>query len=217
MGAERGSAGVRPAERPQTAAARRRPRPVLTIGEARRIYRAAASLPYPGRDLVQSLMLTGPAAARSPVCAGTRSRTKPTEKRSRFRERARKQAPPTMSRCRPRRSKSSPTRPRHRIVGSKFVFSSDGWRSFSNFCALEGHGWTRPSPKRAIRSKIWRLHDFRRTLVSCLAAKPFRYDPVTLICCSAISRRNCRRWRGFTRKKSTSTCAARRSKAGVNI
>ena len=37
--------------------------------------------------------------------------------------------------------------------------------------ALEGDGGAIPP---------WRLHDFRRTIVSTLAAKPFRYNPVTL-------------------------------------
>ena len=31
-----------------------------------------------------------------------------------------------------------------------------------------------------IRSPHWRLHDFRRTIVSILARKPFRYNPVML-------------------------------------
>ena len=36
------------------------------------------------------------------------------------------------------------------------------------------------------------------------------------ICCSAISRRSCRRSRGFTRRKSISTCVARRLRHGAN-
>ena len=65
------------------------------------------------------------------------------------------------------------------IVGSKYVLTSDGHQPFANFNrvkdwldeALENDGGAIPP---------WRLHDFRRTIVSTLAAKPFRYDPTVL-------------------------------------
>jgi integrase len=65
---------------------------------------------------------------------------------------------------------------RHRIVGSAYVLSSDGWRSFGNFSRV----------KRGLDEALagavvgWRYHDFRRTIVSTLAARPFRFSPIVL-------------------------------------
>ena len=65
------------------------------------------------------------------------------------------------------------------VVGSQYVLSSDGHQAFANFDrvkdwldeALENDGGAIPP---------WRHHDLRRTIVSTLAAKPFRYNPVML-------------------------------------
>ena len=59
------------------------------------------------------------------------------------------------------------------------MLTSDGHQPFANFnrvkdwldAQLESDGGAIPP---------WRLHDFRRTIVSTLAAKPFRYDPTVL-------------------------------------
>ena len=49
------------------------------------------------------------------------------------RQRAPKPARPISSRCRARRSASSPNARRRRIVGSKYVLTSDGHQPFANF------------------------------------------------------------------------------------
>jgi hypothetical protein len=63
---------------------------------------------------------------------------------------------------------------RQRIVGGHYVLSSDGWRSFNNYSRI----------KRALDETLtipsWRYHDFRRTIVSTLAARPFRFNPIIL-------------------------------------
>jgi integrase len=69
---------------------------------------------------------------------------------------------------------------RHRVVGSPFVLTNDGVAAFANFsraklaldAALAGDGGP-PIP-------AWRAHDLRRTLVSTLARKPFRFAPHVL-------------------------------------
>ena len=59
------------------------------------------------------------------------------------------------------------------------MFTSDGWRPFGNFARLKA--WVDAAiGEEGAPIENWRLHDFRRTLVSTLAAKPFRFDPITL-------------------------------------
>ena len=152
---------------------------VLSIGEARRIYRAAASLPYPAGHFIRLLMLTG---CRRSEIAGLRWDEIVTEADG-------KAIVISGARTKTGSGHHVPLSTaaldvvadaaRHRIVGSKFVFTSDGWRPFSNFSRLKG--WLDAAiGEEGDPVEDWRLHDFRRTLVSTLAAKPFRYDPVTL-------------------------------------
>jgi integrase len=151
----------------------------LTLDEARRIFAAAAGLDYPAGQFVRLLMLTG---CRRAEIAGLRwdeivdgpdglsvelpgARTKngaphhvPLSTAARR----------VVVECRKVRLERSP-----------YVLTSDGWRSYANFdrtkkaidAALEAQD---------ARVRDWTLHDFRRTLVSILAGKPFRYDPIVL-------------------------------------
>jgi integrase len=151
---------------------------VLTIGEARRIYRAAASLPYPAGTFVQLLMLTG---CRRSEIAGLRWDEIADEADGKAIVLSGARTKTGSGHHVPLSAKAVDViaDARHRIVGSKFVFTSDGWRPFSNFSRLKG--WLDAAiGEDGDPVEDWRLHDFRRTLVSTLAAKPFRYDPVTL-------------------------------------
>ena len=66
-----------------------------------------------------------------------------------------------------------------RIVGSPYVLTSDGWRSFGNFNRTKA--WLDQAlADGGGEIHDWRYHDFRRTLVSTLAAKPFRFSPIML-------------------------------------
>ena len=152
---------------------------VLSIGEARRIYRAAASLPYPAGTFVQLLMLTG---CRRSEIAGLRWDEITDEADGKAISLSGARTKTGSGHHVPLSAKASHViadAARHRIVGSKFVFTSDGWRPFSNFSRLKG--WLDAAiGGEGDPVEDWRFHDFRRTLVSTLAAKPFRYDPVTL-------------------------------------
>ena len=152
---------------------------VLSIGEARRIYRAAASLPYPGGSFVQLLMLTG---CRRSEIAGLRWDEIADEADGKAISLSGARTKTGSGHHVPLSAKALEIiadAARHRIVGSKFVFTSDGWRSFNNFARLKGR-LDAAIAEDGDPVEDWRLHDFRRTLVSVLAAKPFRYDPVTL-------------------------------------
>ena len=152
---------------------------VLSIGEARRIYRAAASLPYPGGTFVQLLMLTG---CRRSEIAGLRWDEIADEADGKAISLSGARTKTGSGHHVPLSAKAVDViadAARYRIVGSKFVFTSDGWRPFSNFSRLKG--WLDAAiDDEGDPIENWRLHDFRRTIVSTLAAKPFRYDPVTL-------------------------------------
>ena len=162
---------------PGTAAERER---TLTTDEARRGYAAAGRLDYPGQQFIKLLMLTG---ARRAEIAGLHWDEIVTEDdgskaivlpKNRTKTGAGHHIPlsaealKVIAECR-----------RMSVVGGKYVLTSDGHQSFANFNrvkdwldeALEKDGGAIPP---------WRLHDFRRTIVSVLAAKPFRYNPVTL-------------------------------------
>jgi integrase len=152
---------------------------VLAIDEARRIYSAAGKLDYPAGRFVQLLMLTG---ARRMEIAALRWDEITTEMNG-----------PAIE-LPPQRTKMGvghhiPLSPQalaviddaraYRIAGSPYVLTSDGWRNFNNFdrvkalldAVLEQNGDVIPH---------WVFHDFRRTIVSTLARKPFRYDPTML-------------------------------------
>jgi integrase len=162
---------------PGSAAERER---TLTSDEARRVYAAADRLDYPGQQFIKLLMLTG---ARRAEIAGLRWDEIVTEDdgskaialpKDRTKTGAGHHIPLSAEALRVIAECS-----KRRIVGSKYVLSSDGHQSFANYNrvkdwldeALENDGGAIPS---------WRLHDFRRTIVSTLAGKPFRYNPVTL-------------------------------------
>jgi integrase len=152
----------------------------LSADEARRVYAAADRLAYPGREFIKLLMLTG---ARRAEIAGLRWDEIVTEgdgsKAVALPGSRTKTGAPHHVSLSGEALKVLAECSRHRIVGSKYVLTSDGHQSFANFArvkqwideALEGDGGAIPP---------WRLHDFRRTIVSTLAAKPFRYNPVTL-------------------------------------
>jgi integrase len=151
---------------------------VLTVDEARRIYAAACALPYPTGHFVRLLMLTG---MRRSEAAGLRWDEIATEGEggakaielppARTKTGAGHHVPlsgtalEVIAEC-----------TRHRIVGSPYVLTSDGWRSFGNYARAK------TGLDQALDGDIadWRLHDFRRTIVSTLARKPFRYNPVML-------------------------------------
>jgi hypothetical protein len=104
---------------------------VLSIGEARRIYRAAASLPYPAGTFVQLLMLTG---CRRSEIAGLRwdEITDEADGKAISLSGARtKTGSPHHVPLSAAAVEVIADAARHRIVGSKFVFSSDGWRAFA--------------------------------------------------------------------------------------
>ena len=150
---------------------------VLSTDEARRVYAAAGTLPYPAGQFVKLLMLTG---CRCAEIAGLR-----------WDEIAREGDGAKAIELPPSRTKNNSGHyiplsqaalavinecARHRIVGGHYVLSSDGWRSFGNYSRV----------KRALDETLagavpnWRYHDFRRTIVSILAARPFRFSPIVL-------------------------------------
>jgi integrase len=151
----------------------------LGIDEARRIHAAACALPYPNGQFVRLLMLTG---ARRGEIAGLRWDEIDTEEDgdaivlppARTKTNSGHHVPlsqaafAVIAEC-----------ARHRVVGSPYVLTSDGWRNFANYNrvklaldqALAADGPALPH---------WTFHDFRRTIVSTLARKPFRYNPVIL-------------------------------------
>jgi integrase len=151
----------------------------LTTDEARRVYAAAAALDYPASQFIRLLMLCG---CRRAEIGGLKwseiveeadgwaiqlppERTKSGGGHHIPLSRA---ALAVIDECRSRR-----------VVGSPFLLTSDGWRPFNN------HHRARAALDRALAEdgapiEDFRLHDFRRTIVSLLAAKPFRYDPTVL-------------------------------------
>jgi len=152
---------------------------VLTIDEARRIYAAATSLAYPAGHFTRLLMLSGCRRAEiaglrwSEIVEETDGKAihlppERTKNNSGHHVPLSAAALEVISECQ-----------RHRIVGSPFVLTSDGRRPFANYGRLKG--WLDEGVSEAgAPISDWRLHDFRRTLVSHLAARPFRYDPTVL-------------------------------------
>jgi integrase len=151
----------------------------LTIEEARRFYAAAGRLDYPAQHFIKLLMLTG--GRRTEIAElrwdeieveddGTAIVLPP----SRTKNNAGHHIPlsgPALA--------VIDDAKRYRIVGSAYVLTSDGWRSFGNFGRAKS--WLDQAladDGGAIAG--WTYHDFRRTIVSILAKKPFRFDPVML-------------------------------------
>jgi integrase len=169
--------GLKP---PARVAARDR---VLTIDEARRIYAAACALPYPHGHFVRLLKLTG---MRRGEVAGLRWDEIVTEEDGAM---AIELPPAPSTRTKTGAGHHVPLSQaaldviaecaRHRIVGSPYVLTGDGWRSFANFSRAKA--WLDQALADGGGEIInWRYHDFRRTIVSTLAAKPFRFSPVML-------------------------------------
>ena len=153
---------------------------VLGIDEARRIYAVAGRLDYPAQQFIRLLMLTG---MRRSEIAGLRWDEIVTEPDG---AKAIK-LPPSRTKNHGGHyiSLSSAALEviadcaRHRIVGSPYVLTSDGWRPFANFARTKA--WLDQAlADDGKEIADWRFHDFRRTIVSTLAAKPFRYDAVLL-------------------------------------
>ena len=152
----------------------------LTIDEARRFYTVAGSLDYPARHFVKLLMLTG---ARRCEISGLRWDEIVTEE-----DGSKTIVLP------PGRTKTSAGHhiplsgqalaviedaKRYRIVGSPYLLTSDGRRPFGNFSRTKT--WLNQAlANDGGEIRDWRPHDFRRTIVSILAKKPFRFDPVML-------------------------------------
>jgi integrase len=139
----------------------------LTTGEARRVYAAAGRLEYPAQHFIKLLMLTG---CRRGEIAGLRwdeivtaddGRSKAivlppgrTKTKTGHHVALSKEALKVIAEC-------------AKVVGCPYVLTSDGYRPFANFTRAKG--WL----DEALDGKIadWRLHDFRRTIVSLLAEK----------------------------------------------
>ena len=152
---------------------------VLTADEARRIYSAAGRLNYPAQHFVRLLMLTG---WRCAEIAGLRWDEIQTE------------ADGQAIVLPPHRTKTSSGHhaplsqaafdviaecARRRVVGSPYVLTSTGALPFSNFSRIKRElDHELANDGGAIRD--WRYHDFRRTIVSTLARRPFRFDSVML-------------------------------------
>ena len=166
---------------PGSAAERER---TLDTDEARRVYAAADRLEYPGRQFIRLLMLSGARreeiadlrwdeivtdenGAKGLLLPPPRTKTGRKTKTSHYIPLS-SEALKVIAECR-----------RMSVVGSKYVLTSDGHQSFANFArvknwlneALENDGGAIPP---------WRLHDFRRTLVSILAGAPHSLNPVML-------------------------------------
>jgi integrase len=148
--------------------------------EARRLWAAAGALNYPAGPFVRLLMLTGcrrneiarlrwdeiadeADGSKAIVLVGERTKTGVGHHVPLSRA-----ALDVLAECR-----------RMQVIGCQFVLSSDGWRATNDFDRI----------KNALMDKVaeagrpienLRLHDFRRCLVSTLARKPYRFDPVVL-------------------------------------
>jgi integrase len=151
----------------------------LTANEARRVWAASFKLDYPAGPFIRLLMLTG--CRRAEIAALRWDEIVDEEDGKAVvlpPERTKNDAGHHVPLSQAALAEVALCE-RNRIVGSKFVLTSDGWRHFANFgrakarvdAALANDG----APIAA-----WTLHDFRRTIVSTLARKPFRFNPVVL-------------------------------------
>jgi integrase len=159
---------------------------VLDPGEARRIYRAAAQLGYPGGPFVRLLMLT--AARRAEIAALEWTEIKDgggadagdegggfavelpsarTKTGAPHRVPLSAAALDVIEDCK-----------RHRVLGCKFVFSSDARRGFNNFARVKARLDRALANDGGPAMESWTLHDFRRSAVTTLAA--MGHDPTVI-------------------------------------
>jgi integrase len=151
----------------------------LTIEEARRLYAAADRVDYPAQHFIKLLMLTG--ARRKEIAELRWDEIEPEDDGKAIvlpPSRTKNNAGHHIPLSGPALAVIDDAK-RYRIVGSPYVLTSDGYRSFGNFNrAKEWLDRALADDGGAIAD--WRYHDFRRTLVSTLAKKPFRFNPVML-------------------------------------
>jgi integrase len=151
----------------------------LSADEARRVWAASLKLGYPAGHFIRLLMLTG--CRRSEIAALRWDEIVDEEAGKAVAlgpERTKNRAGHHVPLSRAALAEIALCE-RNRIVGSKFVLTSDGWRHFANFgrvkawldAALAEDGTPVPA---------WTWHDFRRTIVSTLARRPFRFNPHVL-------------------------------------
>jgi integrase len=147
----------------------------LTIDEARRIYAAAATLEYPSGPFVRLLLLSG---CRRAEIAGLRWDEVDLEN-------AAIQLPPARTKTGAGHHVALSSEALRvigeaaacRILGSPYVFTSDGWRAFGNFARTKQ--WLDEELARTGEPILdWRLHDSRRSIVTYLASRGF--DPVAI-------------------------------------
>jgi integrase len=152
---------------------------LLTTDEARRVYAAAGRSEYPARQFDRLLMLTD--CRRGEIAGlrwdeivtaddGSKSIELPpgrTKTGTGHHVPLSQEALRVIAECRQRR-----------IVGSPYVLTSDGFRPFANFNRAKA--WLDEALESDGGGAIpaWRLHDFRRTIVSLLAEKGL--DPVLI-------------------------------------
>jgi integrase len=147
---------------------------VLSLAEARRVWEAADGLPYPGGPFVKMLLLTG---CRRNEILGLRW------------EEVREGDDPALE-IPPARTKTgaghrvplskaaiailAECRNNYRIVGSPYVLTNGGQVALRNAFRVK------VALDRALDAGVegWRMHDFRRTVVTFLASKG--YDPVAI-------------------------------------
>jgi integrase len=153
---------------------------VLSLDEARRIWAASFKLDYPGRLVVQLLWLTG--CRRGEIASlrwdevvdevddkgnvvGKAIEIPPARTKTGAGHRAplSNAAVAVMDEAK-----------RHRIVGSPYVFSSDGAVAFRNYARVKT--WLDAALDEEIAD--WRWHDTRRSIVTYLASQG--YDPVVI-------------------------------------
>jgi integrase len=150
----------------------------LSEAEALMVYRAAGRLPNPAKQFVRLLMLTG--ARRQEIAAlkwseiadeadgkvitlaGERTKTG-----AGHRVPLSQAARDVIAECE-----------RNRIVGSPYVFTSDGYRHFANFGRVKGWLDVILVEDGGRPVDHFTLHDFRRTIVTYLASQGF--DPVVI-------------------------------------
>jgi integrase len=153
---------------------------VLSLDEARRIWAATSRLDYPGRLVVKLLWLTG---CRRGEIAGLRWDEVVDEVDDKETVVGKAiEIPPARTKTgaghRVPLSQAAlaviDEAKRHRIVGSPYLFSSDGAVAFRNYARVKT--WLNEALDREI--KDWRWHDTRRTIVTYLASRD--YDPVVI-------------------------------------
>jgi integrase len=155
---------------------------VLSLDEARRIWAATSRLDYPGGLVVQLLWLTG---CRRGEIAGLRWDEVVDEVDDKENVVGKVvEIPPARTKTgaghRVPLSKAAlqviDEAKRDRIVGSPYVFSSDGAVAFRNYARVK----IALDAALDVEIKDWRWHDTRRSIVTYLAGPPRSYDPVVI-------------------------------------